>query len=169
MLLFAVLTLFSNASVSQFCQYEQRERFDSCIARSSSVYRPLMLAHNFTLTFKISNAHCPRYGVPARERFMPEALKAVGYATHAIGKWHLGACDERYIATFRGFDTYMGYLSGGQGYYNQAGDRNGTEPNTLPSCMGSACVEPPPPPPPTHTHTLAHTLAHTNLCTATWL
>jgi|EP01047_Picozoa_sp_COSAG01_P027952 hypothetical protein len=30
----------------------------------------------------------------------------------AIGKWHLGKCDDRYMATYRGFDSYMGYLDG---------------------------------------------------------
>jgi arylsulfatase A-like enzyme len=38
--------------------------------------------------------------------------QAAGYKTHAIGKWHLGKCDDRYMATYRGFDSYMGYLDG---------------------------------------------------------
>eukprot|EP00039_Didymoeca_costata_P006969 m.95015 g.95015 ORF g.95015 m.95015 type:complete len:649 (-) comp13473_c0_seq4:141-2087(-) len=79
------------------------------------------------------------YGVPAREVFFAERLQAAGYRTHAVGKWHLGACDERYVATYRGFDSYVGYLSGGQGYYNQAGDRNGSAVNELPKCLGPAC------------------------------
>lgn len=53
-------------------------------------------------------------------------------------RWHLGACDERYLPTFRGFDSYIGYLSGAQGYYNQAGDRAGVGANKLPTCLGPA-------------------------------
>ena len=29
------------------------------------------------------------YGVPAREKYIAEHLKQAGYATHAVGKWHL--------------------------------------------------------------------------------
>jgi len=78
------------------------------------------------------------YGVPARETFISELLKKAGYSTHAVGKWHLGACDERYLPNFRGFDSFIGYLSGGQGYYNQAGDRGGSIPNKIPTCLGPA-------------------------------
>ena len=67
------------------------------------------------------------YGVPARETFVAEVLKQAGYATHAVGKWHLGKCDDRYEATYRGFDSYMGYLDGAQSYWRHAGDyRNST-------------------------------------------
>jgi hypothetical protein len=42
---------------------------------------------------------------------------------------HLGACDNRYEPTYRGFDSFMGYLAGGEGYYNHASDfRNGSTP-----------------------------------------
>eukprot|EP00051_Salpingoeca_urceolata_P005611 m.74892 g.74892 ORF g.74892 m.74892 type:complete len:656 (+) comp14460_c0_seq2:182-2149(+) len=78
------------------------------------------------------------YGVPARERFLPEILSDAGYRTAAVGKWHLGACNEKYLPTYRGFDSFLGYLAGSQGYYAQAGDRNGTGRGMLPHCMGSA-------------------------------
>ena len=76
------------------------------------------------------------YGVPAQEVFFPELLKAkAGYKTHMVGKWHLGACHEKYHPTFRGFDSYIGYLAGGQGYYSQVGDRNSTC-DHLGHCLG---------------------------------
>eukprot|EP00054_Salpingoeca_dolichothecata_P018758 m.115719 g.115719 ORF g.115719 m.115719 type:complete len:581 (+) comp22999_c0_seq2:358-2100(+) len=79
------------------------------------------------------------YGLPAREKLLPEYLKQAGYATHAIGKWHLGACDERYEPTFRGFSSYMGYLQGAQDYYDHSSDfRNGSGANLLPKCLGPA-------------------------------
>ena len=81
------------------------------------------------------------YGVPAREVFLPELLRRAGYTTSAVGKWHLGTCDEGYLPTERGFDSYMGYLAGGSSYYNRAADfRNGTNASALgapTACVGS--------------------------------
>ena len=57
-----------------------------------------------------------------REVFMAQYLKRAGYHTHAVGKWHLGKCDNRYEATYRGFDSYQGYLDGAQSYWHHVGD-----------------------------------------------
>ncbi len=46
-------------------------------------------------------------GLPATEITIAEALKSVGYATAAIGKWHLGHLPE-YLPTAHGFDEYFG-------------------------------------------------------------
>ncbi|MEO5802830.1 MAG: sulfatase [Verrucomicrobiota bacterium] len=46
-------------------------------------------------------------GIPAEEITISEALKAKGYATCAIGKWHLGDAPE-YSPTKNGFDNFLG-------------------------------------------------------------
>lgn len=46
-------------------------------------------------------------GLPAAELTIAEALKSVGYATAAIGKWHLGHLPP-YLPTSHGFDSYFG-------------------------------------------------------------
>ena len=48
-------------------------------------------------------------GVPLNYTFLPEALQAAGYATHAIGKWHAGFRTKAYTPTWRGFDTFFGF------------------------------------------------------------
>lgn len=46
-------------------------------------------------------------GLPASEVTLAQMLKARGYATMCIGKWHLGHLPE-YLPTNRGFDEYYG-------------------------------------------------------------
>ncbi len=48
-------------------------------------------------------------GLPAEEETMAELLKARGYRTKAIGKWHLGAVPG-FMPTDNGFDEYFGIL-----------------------------------------------------------
>ena len=46
-------------------------------------------------------------GLPQKEITLAEGLKTKGYATAAIGKWHLGHLPQ-YLPTSNGFDTYFG-------------------------------------------------------------
>src|SRR5437667_217914 len=46
-------------------------------------------------------------GLPAGEITMARALKTRGYATAAVGKWHLGHLPQ-YLPTRHGFDSYFG-------------------------------------------------------------
>jgi len=46
-------------------------------------------------------------GLPPEEVTIADALKEVGYATAAIGKWHLGHL-PKYLPTAQGFDSYFG-------------------------------------------------------------
>ena len=46
-------------------------------------------------------------GLQASEITIAEALKPAGYASAAIGKWHLGHLPE-YLPTAQGFETYWG-------------------------------------------------------------
>ncbi|XP_025085302.1 arylsulfatase B-like [Pomacea canaliculata] len=55
--------------------------------------------------------------LPENVTTLPQGLKDVGYATHAIGKWHLGFCNWKYTPTFRGFDSFYGYYNADEDYY----------------------------------------------------
>ena len=46
-------------------------------------------------------------GIPANEVTLAEALRAEGYATGCVGKWHLGHLPQ-YLPTNNGFDSYFG-------------------------------------------------------------
>lgn len=46
-------------------------------------------------------------GLPASEVTIAEVLNEAGYATHAVGKWHLGHL-PRFLPTRQGYDSYFG-------------------------------------------------------------
>ena len=54
----------------------------------------------------------PNEGLPLAEKLLPEHLKAAGYATGWIGKWHLGA-SPAHVPWKRGFDESFGFIGGG--------------------------------------------------------
>ncbi|KAG8225039.1 hypothetical protein J437_LFUL000017 [Ladona fulva] len=53
-----------------------------------------------------------------KERLLSEELKALGYSTHIVGKWHLGYYKKEYTPTYRGFDSHYGFWNGYQDYYS---------------------------------------------------
>lgn len=63
------------------------------------------------------NGTGPSPAVPLRFRFLSETLLQAGYATIMIGKWHLGYPTPAYTPEARGFQEYLGYLSGAEDYY----------------------------------------------------
>ncbi|XP_050408585.1 arylsulfatase J [Patella vulgata] len=61
-----------------------------------------------------SEPHC----VPLKYTFLPQKLKELGYTTRAIGKWHVGFCNVNCTPTYRGFDSFSGYYTGAEDYFN---------------------------------------------------
>lgn len=51
-------------------------------------------------------------GLPLAERTLPEALRAAGYQTEMIGKWHLGHHAPEFLPMQRGFDHHYGSYCG---------------------------------------------------------
>src|SRR5260221_8193643 len=60
-------------------------------------------------------------GLPATGTSLPALLKANGYATGLVGKWHLGWKPEFGPIT-HGFDEFYGFLSGAHDYYTRTAD-----------------------------------------------
>ena len=55
-------------------------------------------------------------GLPKTESTLADRMRSEGYATCALGKWHLGVADG-YHPMDRGFDEYYGCLSGSRSYW----------------------------------------------------
>lgn len=69
-------------------------------------------------------------GLPTSEHTLGDHLKAAGYATALIGKWHQGMA-EPFHPNARGFDHFLGMLNGSHGYFPTV-DQNHLEENGNP-------------------------------------
>jgi arylsulfatase A-like enzyme len=59
-------------------------------------------------------------GLPLSETTLADRLKAVGYKTGWVGKWHLGSADK-FHPMKRGFDETFGFLGGAHPYFPERG------------------------------------------------
>jgi arylsulfatase A-like enzyme len=66
-------------------------------------------------------------GLPLKARTLADRLKAAGYVTGIVGKWHLGATEAMHPQR-RGFDEFYGFLGGAHSYFQSAGILRGTLP-----------------------------------------
>lgn len=62
------------------------------------------------------NDHRPDQGLDPSEVTIGRLLQEAGYATAALGKWHVGWAEE-YHPLKRGFDYFFGFLPGNRAYY----------------------------------------------------
>ncbi|MEN1682139.1 MAG: sulfatase-like hydrolase/transferase [Planctomycetota bacterium] len=60
-------------------------------------------------------------GLPVKEKTFATRLKAVGYRTAIVGKWHLGGSPP-FHPNSRGFDYFYGFLAGGHRYWPDSVD-----------------------------------------------
>ena len=75
-------------------------------------------------------------GLPIQEHTLADHLRATGYSTAVVGKWHLGDA-EHFYPTARGFDYFCGMRGGGHNYFPNASnnkiERNGEPVQTFSS------------------------------------
>ena len=63
-------------------------------------------------------------GLPLTERTIADRMRAAGYATGLIGKWHLGLAPA-FHPTNRGFDEFHGFRAGSRSYFGNEALRGG--------------------------------------------
>jgi arylsulfatase A-like enzyme len=82
--------------------------------------RAALMTGRYPFRYGLQTAVIPSshtYGLSTDEYLLPQALKAAGYETALIGKWHLGHGDQKYWPMQRGFDHHYGPLIGEIDYF----------------------------------------------------
>jgi arylsulfatase A-like enzyme len=100
---------------SQGMRFERAYSFPVCSPTRSGLMTgrsPMRLGVAYT----VIRPWCD-YGVPVRERFMPQAFHDAGYQTAITGKWHLGHAYRKFLPRARGFDHAYGHLNGAIDYF----------------------------------------------------
>jgi len=72
----------------------------------------------------VAALHGAEPGVPAGVTMLPATLRAAGYRTSLIGKWHVGRANTPQGA---GFEHFYGFLNAEIDYYTHAGLRGATD------------------------------------------
>jgi arylsulfatase A-like enzyme len=71
---------------------------------------PTRFGHEFNEGGATGQGGGGNFGLPVAEKTIADRLKPLGYATCAVGKWHLGR-GPKFIATARGFDEFYGTVA----------------------------------------------------------
>ncbi|MCG8554801.1 MAG: sulfatase-like hydrolase/transferase [Proteobacteria bacterium] len=78
---------------------------------------PQRFGYEYNLTHNPPPGVSPEIlGLAIEERTIADLMKAAGYTTIAIGKWHLGRL-EHFHPNQRGFDHFYGFLGGAANYH----------------------------------------------------
>lgn len=89
--------------------------------------RAALLTGRYPLRYGLQTGVIPAsgtYGLAKDEWLLPQALKAAGYSTALVGKWHLGHADKSMWPRQRGFDHQYGPLIGEIDYFtHEAGGK----------------------------------------------
>ena len=72
------------------------------------------------------NGRGPKFGLPLSEKTIADRFKELGYATCAVGKWHLGD-QPQFRPTRRGFDEFYGTLGNSPFFHPQLLDSRKSE------------------------------------------
>eukprot|EP01084_Bolivina_argentea_P000011 19_1 len=111
-----IITPTINALVAQGIRLDRMYVYKFCSPTRSS-----FLSGRYPLHVNQENSSTTQagQGVPINMTLIAGKMKQAGYATHQIGKWHIGQATNANIPYGRGFDSSIGYFNWGEDHYTQ--------------------------------------------------
>ncbi|XP_077982002.1 arylsulfatase B-like [Glandiceps talaboti] len=110
-----ILTPNMDRLASEGVIFDQAYTHPTC-SPSRSAFNTGYFSHRTGMQHRVLQQLSP-YGLSLNFTLLPEALKALGYSTHMLGKWHQGMCKEDYLPLKRGYDTFYGFWNNYIEYY----------------------------------------------------
>ncbi len=105
--------------------HDESVRFDNFyVSASCSPTRAALMTGMHEFNNGVTHTVQPREHLSLDAVLLPQLLKAAGYATGIVGKWHLGD-GNGYSPTFRGFDWQSGNVGGSHRHFDPDIVRNG--------------------------------------------
>jgi autotransporter-associated beta strand protein len=80
--------------------------------------------HRFGIEQVLGNSLSITTGLPGAATTIGDRMKALGYSTGMVGKWHVGYQQGVNRPNDMGFDEFFGFLSGGRSYYAEGAPSN---------------------------------------------
>ena len=118
-----VVTPNTDSLVKDGLELDQHYAYRFCSPSRSSFISGRLPVHvnDLNLHLDIYNPNDPISGfagIPRNMTGIATKLKAAGYATHQVGKWHAGRATPDHTPAGRGFDSSLGYFTGND-YYTE--------------------------------------------------
>ena len=113
----AMLTPHMEAALQEGIELDQHYTYRFCSPTRAALLTGRLPIH----VNQMNSAEYPWTAAAMHPSFvtMAEALRGkAGYATHQLGKWHLGLARQAFTPAGRGFDTSVGYLSGSEKHFS---------------------------------------------------
>lgn len=114
-----------NSLVAQGIELTQFYSFKYCSPTRSALQSGRNPIHVNVLN--VLNAHNPNRtdtagfsGIALNMTTLPEKMRLAGYIPHAVGKWDVGGATLRQTPAGRGYETWLGYWSACNDYWNMA-------------------------------------------------
>ena len=120
-------TPHADALVAEGLELERHYAFPYCSPSRSSLMSGRLPFH----VQQKNKRNCDTgQGVPRNMTFLSAKLKAAGYQTVHVGKWHLGMSSWGHIPYGRGFDKSLVFFEGAEDHWTQR------------SCEDPECIKP---------------------------
>ena len=104
-----ILTPNINALTNEACELKRNYSFSVCSPTRAMINTGI---YAFKYGYQTLIPAWGYYGLNEKLKIIPQYFKEIGYETFAIGKWHLGHNNKKWLPHNRGYNYHYGCLTG---------------------------------------------------------